>query len=168
MVTYSVYLLRCESALHLCMPTTELDILSRELKAGQNPFNLQLSLFCALPVCATNSRQTGLEKKLFCGVLFCDMSNAFDRVQHVKLLAQVAGVELVALYWRGSVITCHKEHSRLPLETLRVMSHHAQGGTSRVCPRSSLILHLCPPCPTGPPLNCSALLYADDMPLSAL
>ena len=35
---------------------------------------------------------TGLEKDLFCGVLFCDMSKAFDRVQNVNLLAELAAV----------------------------------------------------------------------------
>ena len=94
LVTYSVYLLRSESAPHLCMPTTEPDIMSRELKTGQNSRNLQLSLFCALPACATNSRQTGLEKGLFCGVLFRDMSKAFDSV---KLLAELAAVGIGGL-----------------------------------------------------------------------
>ena len=46
---------------------------------------------------AINTWQTGLEKDLFCGVLYCDMSKAFDRVQHVKLLAELAAVGIGGL-----------------------------------------------------------------------
>ena len=50
-----------------------------------------------LLVYAISIWSTGLEKDLFCGVLFCDMSKAFDRVQHVNLLAELAAVGIGGL-----------------------------------------------------------------------
>ena len=46
---------------------------------------------------AINTWQTGLEKDLFCRDLFRDMSKAFDRVQHIKLLAELAAVGIGGL-----------------------------------------------------------------------
>ena len=46
---------------------------------------------------AINTWQTGGRKDLFCGVLVCDMCKAFDRVQHVKLLAELAAVGIGGL-----------------------------------------------------------------------
>ena len=46
---------------------------------------------------AINTWQTGLEKDLFCRDLFRDMSKAFDHVQHIKLLAELAAVGIGGL-----------------------------------------------------------------------
>ena len=112
---------------------------------------------------AINDWQLALDKKQLCGAMFVDMSKAFDRVQHSKLVQELAsvGVGGVALRWFADYLTGR---------TQQVVVGDARGSTepcSRGVPQGSVLgpLLFCIYIRRTPQKfqHCRALLFADDI-----
>ena len=112
---------------------------------------------------AINTWQRALDKKGMCGAVFVDMSKAFDRVQHSKLLEELAAVGISgrALMWFADYLSSRSQ---------QVVVRNQMGSTqpcSRGVPQGSVLgpLLFCLYVRRIPAVfrNCQCLLYADDI-----
>ena len=115
---------------------------------------------------AVNKWQNSIDQNLFCGVLYWDMSKASDRVQHSKLLEELAAIGIggKALCWFQDYLTGRSQ------QVVVGDSRRSVSPCTRGVPQGSVL---------GPLLFCiyirhvpqvprysSSLLYADDITLS--